>query len=109
LRTGRKNLMRWSLCYLQAMVSIKEAVQSAIVFAQETLGAERTKGLRLEEVESADVNGADAWLITLSMLVPDPLADQFPFSDRARDYKVFTVLKNTGEVTAIRIRELATT
>jgi len=35
------------------MATIKEAVHSASVFATETLGRERTEGLRLEEVESA--------------------------------------------------------
>lgn len=50
------------------MVGIKEAVQEAIAFARETLGAERTGDIRLEEMESANVNGADAWLITLSRL-----------------------------------------
>ena len=95
------------LWYLQAMVSIKEAVQSAIAFALETLGAGRTEGLRLEEVESANVNGSDAWLITLSMLSAPPPLGIDVFSNR--DYKVFTVLKNTGEVTSMKIRELATT
>ena len=38
------------------MASIKEAVQSATTFAQETLGTGRTAGLLLEEVESATVD-----------------------------------------------------
>jgi hypothetical protein len=48
------------------MATIKEAVESASAFAQETLGTERSASLLLEEVESATVNGEDAWLITLT-------------------------------------------
>lgn len=89
------------------MVSVKEAVQIAAAFARETLGAERTSGIRLEEIESGSVNDKDAWLITLSMLPPFE-APQI-FSQGPRDYKIFTVLKGTGEVTSMKIRELATT
>lgn len=81
-----------------------EAVQSAMAFAKETLGAERTGGLRLEEVESGSASGEDAWLITLSMLSLFE-APQI-FSQGPRDYKIFTVLKSTGEVTSMKIREL---
>ena len=84
------------------MVSIKEAVDSAAAFAQATLGEERTKGIRLEEVTTTA--GEDAWLITLSIVDPD----SSPFSRKgSRDYKSFTVLKNSGEVTSMKIRELA--
>jgi hypothetical protein len=92
------------------MATIKEAVQSAMIFAQETLGPERTAGLRLEEVESASVIGGDAWLITLSMVAPqDGSFDVSVFAGRKRDYKIFTVLKKNGEVASMRIRELAVT
>jgi hypothetical protein len=93
------------------MATIKEAVHNASVFATETLGSERTAGLRLEEVESADVNGGEAWLITLSMrdLAPKGLLDLSILPESTRDYKLFTVLKKTGEVTSMKIRELATT
>lgn len=95
------------VCYFQTMATIKEAVQSAIAFASETLGAGRTDGLQLEEVESAEVNGEDAWLITLSMLTPFRPLELSVLSERPRDYKVFTVLKKNGEVTSMKIRELA--
>ena len=52
------------------MATTKEAVQNASAFAIETLGPERTSGLQLEEVESANADGQDAWLITLSMIAP---------------------------------------
>ena len=84
------------------MATIQEAVQNAMRFAQETLGPGRTEGLQLEEVESGGVGGHDAWLITLSM----PSRGLGAFSGR-RDYKIFSVLKNNGEVTSMKIRELA--
>jgi hypothetical protein len=58
------------LCYVRTVATIKEAVDHASRFAQGTLGPERTAGLRLEEVESANASGEDAWLITLSMADP---------------------------------------
>jgi hypothetical protein len=93
------------------MATIKEAVQNAMIFAKETLGDERVSSLQLEEVESADVNGADAWLITLSMVNGQGVKSNFLAlsSLASRDYKVFTVSKKTGEVTSMKIRALATT
>ena len=35
------------------MIGIRDAVIKAMAYAQEVLGEERTRGLRLEEVESA--------------------------------------------------------
>lgn len=64
--------MRWSLCYLQAMVSIKETIQGAMAFAKDSLGAERTADLQLEGIQSGVVEGKDVWLITLSMENPSP-------------------------------------
>lgn len=80
------------------MVSIQDAVGNAVKFAQETLGAARATGLQLEEVESGHADGGDAWLITLS------LTNRNPFGPR--DYKRFFVLKESGAVVAMRIREL---
>ena len=90
------------------MVSIKEATENAITFAKNALEPERTIGLRLEEVESTKVENEDAWLITLSMITDHPLAvfTDMPMNPK-RDYKIFTVLKRTGEVTSMKIRELA--
>ena len=84
------------------MATVKEAVQSAVEFAQETLGPARTVNLQLEEVESGVVDGKDSWLITLSMI------NSSRFSGDRRDYKVFAVLKSNGEVLSMKIRELAT-
>jgi hypothetical protein len=56
------------------MASIKEATESAVAFAREALGPERTAGARLEEVQSTRVHGKDAWLITLSMIKTSGIA-----------------------------------
>lgn len=90
------------------MVSIKEAAANAIAFAREALGPERTTGVRLEEVESTKVHGQDAWLITLSMIIPSSGSIVAALSGTGkREYKSFTVLKSNGEVKSMKIRELA--
>lgn len=93
------------------MVSIKEATANAVAFARDALGAERTKGVRLEEVESTTVAGKDAWLITLSMIAPpsDNIGRAFAEGvlNSKRDYRTFTVIKSDGEVKSMKIRELA--
>ena len=91
------------------MVSIKEATEKAIEFARAALEPERTMGIRLEEVESTKVDGQEGWLIALSMMsADDPLAPFVSALGRGkREYKTFTVLKDTGEVQSMKIRELA--
>ena len=91
------------------MVSIQEATKNAIAFAREALGPERTKEMRLEEVESTTVDGEDAWLITLSLSVPTGQAGSFlsALGPDKREYKSFTVIKRDGEITSMKIREMA--
>jgi len=88
------------------MVAVKDAVSSAIGFATNVLGPSRTADIQLEEVDMGQVNGDDVWLITLSMLRPTSgtVGALWPGT---RDYKTFTVHKKTGEVLAMKIRELA--
>jgi len=81
------------------MISVKEAVASAVNFAQSILEVPRGN-LRLEEVETGTARGQDVWLITLS--IPGTL-----FPNGGRDYKTFTVDGETGEVFSMKIRELA--
>lgn len=83
------------------MIPVKDALGSAVEFASNMLDPP-PKDLRLEEVEPGKTGRNDAWLITLSM------------QDRAglgslgrREYKVFTVRRDTGEVVSMKIRELA--
>jgi hypothetical protein len=97
-------------------MEIKEAVQKAITFAQAALGAPRTANIRLEEIESSTVEGKPVWLITLSSgsvmgdAATSPLmayATSAWGAEREREYKVFTVAKDTGEVLSMKIRLLA--
>jgi hypothetical protein len=84
------------------MATIQEAVRNASAFALETSGPKRAAGLRLEEIESAAIGGEDAWLITLSMVLPRIAAGGVSaylnaFAEPKRDYKIFTVLKKNGD------------
>ena len=97
---------------VRMMTSIKEAAENAMAFARDALGPERTIGARLEEVESTTVSGEDVWLITLSMIKPDPLdllGGQLGnvLGKGKREYKSFTVRKSDGQVMSMKIRELA--
>jgi len=109
LRGGGRNLGRSSYAILRMMATIKEAAENAIAFAQAVLGPERVVGARIEEVESTTVAGDDAWLITLSMIRPDVLVGNLAaaLGVGKREYKTFTVRKINGEVTSMKIRELA--
>jgi hypothetical protein len=91
------------------MVSIKQAFANAAEFAASVLELEDP---RLEEVETAEANGAVVWLITLSMVrsgapFNNALAALSNFRGVPRDYKTFTIRKDTGEVLSMKIRELA--
>ena len=88
------------------MATIQEAAKSAMAFALESLGAERTKGIRLEEIESAMEGGLEVWRITLSMPDSSPMSF-FAAAGGLRDYKTFAVVKATGEVLSMKIRELS--
>jgi hypothetical protein len=101
-------------CYLRVMVEIKDAVRNAMAFAKDSLGPERTQGIRLEEVESSTVDSRPVWLITLSNalikqgpLVPGTIPNWAIGADAEREYKVFTVAKDDGEILSMKIRLLA--
>ena len=87
------------------MVGIKDAVAAAVQFATSVLPPTRTADIRLEEVEAGDYKGQDVWLVTLSMEGQNAM--QILTGRMGRDFKTFTVHKETGEVLAMKIRELA--
>jgi hypothetical protein len=89
----------------------KDAVQSATAFAIESLGPQRATDIRLEELETSVLDRKPIWLITLSIpqLLAGPLAAfNGPFGHQRREYKVFAVEKETGEVLSMKIRVLET-
>jgi len=78
-------------------------------FAQEALGPERSQGVRLEEIEKSD---AGEWLITLSMIDPEPFNSVSEImasmsGSHKRIYKIFTVHENTGTVLSMKMREFS--
>jgi hypothetical protein len=82
-------------------------------FARDTLGPERTTGLQLEEIESANVDDTEIWLITLSTLIPEQElsgigALQSMLYQSKRTFKTFTVRKDTGVVVSIKFVYLRT-
>ena len=83
------------------MITVKEAAESAAQFARSVLDEGRTKDLRLEEVEME--KAPPRWFITLSM----PANSSSPYAVLTRAYKTFTVDAETGEVLAMKIRDLA--
>ena len=94
------------------MVSLKQAVESAMTFATSVLGPERASDLRLEEVETDELNDQPVWQITLSMLAPQDLLRfsaslSAVLSPQPREYKTFAVGRETGEVLSMKIRVLA--
>jgi hypothetical protein len=92
-------------------MEIKDAVLNAMDFARSSLGPERTVGIRLEEIESSYLDERAVWIITLSSLSRPKIEQQlWPTAvgpDADREYKTFTVAKDTGEVLAMKIRLLA--
>jgi hypothetical protein len=90
------------------MTPIKQAVTIAMEFAAAVLGTSRARDMRLEEVESGEVEGTPVWIITLSLQQPNLTAGGIEMpSFGERDYKTFTVRKDTAEVVSMKIRELA--
>jgi hypothetical protein len=85
----------------QDTITVKEAVAGTVEFVRNMLDPP-PQDLRLEEVEAGKYERADAWRITLSMQDRTGLG-----SLGRREYKVFTVRRDTGEVVSMKIRELA--
>ena len=87
------------------MIDVKTAVQAAVRYAKEVYGERGEASLLLEEVEPS--SDERFWLITLSW--PSP-ANPFVALARAgsgRDYKIFEVDRETGEVRSMKIRSVA--
>ena len=80
------------------MIDVKEAVGLAKAKAVEMLGQEGS----LEEIEREGFKGRDTWSITLGF--PPRFT---PFSGIAKEYKRFLIDAETGELMAMKLRELA--
>jgi hypothetical protein len=86
------------------MIDVKQAVQIAQKKAVQILDQ---KALYLEEFESQVYNGREVWSITLSL---PPVAREGPLAQlssmRPLRYKRFLIDKETGELSAIKLREV---
>ncbi|UBF30508.1 hypothetical protein K9N68_35610 (plasmid) [Kovacikia minuta CCNUW1] len=95
------------------MIDVKAAVSAAyqyLQFLQDTMGG-KLEDLRLEEVELSD--DKTSWLITLGYDLPVKNRSQLeellaspsrPKQTFKREYKLFRVNSETGEVEAMKIR-----
>jgi len=90
------------------MINVQKAVQIAQEQARQVLGELHTN---LEEIERETHNGREVWSITLSFprqLSPlDQLSPLARFSADTLKYKRFLIDIESGELVAIKIRELA--
>lgn len=97
------------------MIPVQEAIKKAAEFASALWSTSplATKmpppntqlPMRLEEVEQGEVQSRKVWLITLSL----PIASMEGLSLADRQYKIFAVDRETGEVLSAKIREFAGT
>jgi hypothetical protein len=86
------------------MISVKEAVEIALRFADDLLGQDKLTDPRLEEVELGDVGDRPYWYVTVSFL-REPSKLKELVEPRVREYRVLSVHAVTGEVQAMKIRQ----
>lgn len=89
------------------MIDAKTAVEMAKARASEMLGM---RSFNLEEIERTTYKGLDAWDITLSFppnLTESPLSAISVLSGSLR-YKRFLIDPETGDLLAMKLREVAT-
>jgi hypothetical protein len=85
------------------MITVKEAVEIGLRFADEVLGPAKLTDPRIEEIELAE----DAvWRVTVSF-VREPSKLTEVLAPPGREYKVLTIDAETGEVYSMKIRQPA--
>jgi hypothetical protein len=85
-----------------AQVDVKRAVHIAQEYFSELTG--RSSGLLLEEVELIEEDGREYWQITLSAPIPD--LTPWLREKQIRDYKTIKIDADSGQVKAMKIRQL---
>ena len=84
------------------MISVKEAVEIALRFADEVLAQDKLLDPRLEEIELSE--GGDFWHVTVSFVrAPSKLVEMLEAN--VREYKVFTIDSDSGQVQSMKIRQ----
>ncbi|RDI95955.1 hypothetical protein DV704_03270 [Meiothermus sp. QL-1] len=85
------------------MLEVKEAVRIAMDYIQSLYSEKQLPELRLEEVELTPDN--QFWEVTLSFVVREPTAYlSLGEAARTREYKVFRINAETGQVQSMKIR-----
>ncbi|GEM83266.1 MAG: hypothetical protein N2Z75_01680 [Meiothermus sp.] len=87
------------------MLEVKEAVKIATEYIQTLFSERQIPELRLEEVELSPDN--QFWEVTLSFVVREPTA-YLSLGDaaRTREYKIFRINAETGQVQSMKIRKV---
>lgn len=87
------------------MISVKEAAKSAYEYMKEIPGYEERTDIAVEEVElSEDESTAKKyWLITIGYPVGLNILQP---TYRSKEYKIFKVDADTGEVLSMKIRNI---
>jgi hypothetical protein len=98
-------------------IGVKQAVEAATAYAKDLFEPEIT-GIRLEELEHANEDGASVWRVTLSFYLPaqvitalERLVAQVAPTEGTRVervYKTFVVDDLDGSVRSMRIRQIET-
>jgi len=86
------------------MIDARAAIQMAKAKAAEILDQTASN---VEEIERETNNGRDAWSITLSFPPPAPLPQHLAQLADLRQYKRFLIDAETGDLLAVKIREVA--
>jgi len=85
------------------MIDVKQAAQAASDFISGLYSSETISDVRLEEVELSE--DEKYWLITLSFPLPSSLGVVY-LGGGGRQYKLFKVDADTGEVLSMKIRDV---
>ncbi len=90
------------------MIDVKQAVQAAESYVRSLFPESELRHLRLEEVDRSE--DGSRWNITLGWLEPAVAGNGIVFTAGMRKlprvYKLFEVDAETGEVTAMKIRDV---
>jgi hypothetical protein len=86
--------------------SPKEAAQTAAKYLRDLIPT--AEEILLEEVEKTTFEGKQYWNITLSFVLrtPGAAAGAYFMQPRTREFKSFQIDPDSGEVVAMRIREV---
>jgi len=87
------------------MISVKEAAKNAYEYMKEIPGYENNENIAVEEVELSEEESTAKkyWLITIGYPVGFNILQP---TSRSKEYKIFKVDADTGEVISMKIRNI---